>query len=542
MAAETIDDIGGGDRIYLTWQTFSCAEIPRPLDKVAISLAHWSGRNRSAREQDGRGIGVRVYVEPEALAAVGAALSAPTAPPVAAPAAAPGADGASVGGASVLAGHQTVLGLLIGHAQALQTSGGLSVTGTATTLRGTDETNAGWFSGTSTAAASDAVAAATPVLPTGPDFPPIPAMPPLPPGTGEMHAIAFHSGTGSSGLRAFAASCRAQAAELHTAAATLQVHGASIDAAWWDGAQQAGSNTTRLGTWHDSTGRYTTRLAATAEQIADHYDRIAAQMPTEADFQAARDRMVSAAATGNMPGFMQARADMNALQSRSFELITDYHSAVAASTAALGNPPPAAPPINRDGTVRPLDNGTGEEPPPDPQPPVRGLPPKGVHPPVPGDLTPGPASRPSEAGKGGQSLWDENGGEWRFFPGDKWHNPHWDYNPHNAPNSPWDNVPIGGLPHLKDNPSIITGLPPWLQNPAAPGVPGPPQNPLLAPFPGAEMPTPAPAPSAGPVDMFPHVDLPAPNPADLENAGATGTGVVAGGGLLALLYMLLVQN
>lgn len=68
---------------------------------------------------------------------------------------------------------------------------------------------------------------------------------------------------------------------------------------------------------------------------------------------------------------------------------------------------------------------------------------------------------------------------------------------------------------------------------------------MLAPFPGTDMPSPmpsAPLPGSGPVDMFPHVDIPAPNPQDLENAGAAGTGVVVGGGLLALLYMIFVQN
>lgn len=76
----------------------------------------------------------------------------------------------------------------------------------------------------------------------------------------------------------------------------------------------------------------------------------------------------------------------------------------------------------------------------------RGLPPAGVNPPVEGELTPGPASRPSEQARGGQSLWDEKGGEWRYFPGDRHHNPHWDYNPHNVPNSGWQNIPIGNLP------------------------------------------------------------------------------------------------
>jgi hypothetical protein len=174
--------------------------------------------------------------------------------------------------------------------------------------------------------------------------------------------------------------------------------------------------------------------------------------------------------------------------------------------------------------------------PPPPTPPARGLPPEGLRPPVDGPLTPGPASRPSEQGKDGQSLWDEHGGEWRYSPADKWHNPHWDYNAHSNPNSRWDNIPINGLPpRIGDAPPIISGLPPWLQNPAAPGVPGPPQNPLLAPFPGATMPAPPPAPAPAPAGgLLPHIDVPAPSPGDLQTAGGE-TAVVGGGGLLLLI-------
>jgi RHS repeat-associated protein len=80
--------------------------------------------------------------------------------------------------------------------------------------------------------------------------------------------------------------------------------------------------------------------------------------------------------------------------------------------------------------------------------PPRGLPPEDVRPPVEGQCKEGPPSRPSELQKGGKSLWDQNGGEWRYFPGDKYHNPHWDYNPHNVPKSPWQNIPINNLPPL----------------------------------------------------------------------------------------------
>jgi RHS repeat-associated protein len=89
--------------------------------------------------------------------------------------------------------------------------------------------------------------------------------------------------------------------------------------------------------------------------------------------------------------------------------------------------------------------------PPTCPPRTRGLPPSGVNPPGynPNKWKTGPASRPSERNNGGQSNWDPNGGEWRYSPSDNWHNPHWDYNPHNSPNSPWQNIPIGGLPPRK---------------------------------------------------------------------------------------------
>lgn len=206
------------------------------------------------------------------------------------------------------------------------------------------------------------------------------------------------------------------------------------------------------------------------------------------------------------------------------------------SSATVGPPPAPNGRIQAVDHTWKQDGGTGQTDPPPPGPPARGLPPEGVHPPIDGSLTPGPASRPSERSVGGQSLWDEHGGEWRYFPGDKWHNPHWDYNPHSNPNSPWDNIPINGLPpRIGGAPPIISGLPPWLQNPATAGVPGPPQNPLLAPFPGATMPAPpsAPSPPPGP-GLMPHIDLPAPSPGDLQTAGGETT-VVAGGGLLLLI-------
>ncbi|HET7072722.1 MAG TPA: hypothetical protein VFI55_01395 [Mycobacterium sp.] len=125
-----------------------------------------------------------------------------------------------------------------------------------------------------------------------------------------------------------------------------------------------------------------------------------------------------------------------------------------------------------------------------PPPPARGLPPDGVHPPVEGNLTVGPASRPSEEAKGGLSLWDDKGGEWRYDPGaNQWHNPHWDYNPHDTKFSQWQNIPMGELP-----PHTAKAAP------KAP-VPGP------APSP-ASKPQPAPRPAPPPVEAPPARPVP----------------------------------
>ncbi len=81
-----------------------------------------------------------------------------------------------------------------------------------------------------------------------------------------------------------------------------------------------------------------------------------------------------------------------------------------------------------------------------------GLPPEGIVPPAPNpnELKVDAASRSSERAKGGLSLWDTEGGEWRYASADKWRNPHWDYNPWNqGPNTPWQNIPIGNLPPHK---------------------------------------------------------------------------------------------
>jgi hypothetical protein len=295
------------------------------------------------------------------------------------------------------------------------------------------------------------------------------------------------------------------------------------------------------------------RSGASDLEAARSQMRYAVEDARSAGFEVSEDLSVTDRASGGSVAQRAARqaaaqafaANIGGRAAQLVSVDAQVASRVTAAVAGVGDTFPQTPPA-ADGPpkarVRAVDRtwkqdgGNGQADPPPPTPPVRGLPPEGVQPPVSGPLSPGPASRPSERSVGGQSLWDEHGGEWRYFPGDKWHNPHWDYNPHSNPNAPWDNIPINGLPpRIGDSPSIISGLPPWLQNPAASGIPGPAQNPLLTPFPGATMPAspPAPSPSPGP-GLMPHIAIPLPSPGELQNAGGE-TAVVGGGGLLLLI-------
>lgn len=119
-------------------------------------------------------------------------------------------------------------------------------------------------------------------------------------------------------------------------------------------------------------------------------------------------------------------------------------------------------------------------PPPYPQgPPLHpGLPPDGVHPPVDGPVSAGSPSRPSAQRDGELSLWDKNGGEWRYDPGqDPRHYPHWDYNPHAQKFDQWRNVGINDLPTHREGVapprSGTVGTPPAAAQPAPPGLESP---------------------------------------------------------------------
>jgi len=70
-------------------------------------------------------------------------------------------------------------------------------------------------------------------------------------------------------------------------------------------------------------------------------------------------------------------------------------------------------------------------------------------PPSQGKFREGNPSRAKPRSRGEKSLYDENGGEWRYDPGDKYHNPHWNYKPPGQAQE-WQNIPIDNLPYLKN--------------------------------------------------------------------------------------------
>lgn len=250
------------------------------------------------------------------------------------------------------------------------------------------------------------------------------------------------------------------------------------------------------------------------------------------------DRLTGGSAATRVARQAEAQALAAQIRHRAALLVASNQEIATRITAAAGNigefsfdePTSVATRRSAQKTngIQLVDNKTWkQDPPAPPPPPPRGVPPEGVHPPVPGKLTPGPPSRAGERRRGAQHLWDENGGEWRYHPDDKGHNPHWDYNPHHRPNPEWKQIPIDGLPPEKASP-----------NPPAPAMPNPPPQ-----FPPMDMPDPpaAPTPIYTPPPGGPIINLPPISHDDAAKAGAA-TGMTGIAGILAWLALILEQN
>lgn len=219
----------------------------------------------------------------------------------------------------------------------------------------------------------------------------------------------------------------------------------------------------------------------------------------------------------------QAQAFAADIRQRTTQLLgveRDVAAKITTATAGLANPTFPETPHDHKPHIQAVDHNWKQNPPlpldpstptPPPQ-PARGLPPEGVRPPVSGNLTVGPPSRPSEQAKGGLSLWDDKGGEWRYDPGtNQWHNPHWDNNPHDAKFSQWQNIQIGELPpHTAEaGPKARPSPPALAREPALEPRPGLPPRVEAPPMPEPPLPKGGEAPmlpGGGPAaPLGPHV-------------------------------------
>ena len=246
------------------------------------------------------------------------------------------------------------------------------------------------------------------------------------------------------------------------------------------------------------------------------------------------DRVTGGSAATRAARQAQAQALAAQIRHRAALLVAGNQEIAAKITAAARNigefsfdehsRGASTPSTQKTDGIQLVDNKTWKQDPPAPPPHEPGLPPEGLRPPVPGKLAPGPPSRSREQRRGREHLGDENGGEWRYHPDDKWHNPHWDYNPHDRPNPEWEEVPIGGLPPLKGTP--------------APSVPNSPPQ-----FPPMDTPDPpaTPAPIYTPPPSGPIINLPPISHDDAAKAGAA-TGATGIAGILAWLALILEQN
>lgn len=397
---------------------------------------------------------------------------------------APADDPATLGVSTQLIAHSDALATVVEHSGALRTHGGAVLALGAAVLRSADEEHAAALAAVThgTTLTQRAPLAPRSVPPAPPDvtLPDIPVAVAAPPLSGEQFATLIHCGAGTRGLFDFAEAWRAHAWRLEELADRVRSCGDAIDAHWTNGTQMAGVNTREHAGWLRTSADRAGQIARAANDLADGFEAAKRSTPSPEDFAAARQAFASAQGRGDPIGAAQAMKTYVTLEAQASDTAASYQNGARAIAARLGAPLGTAPAIARSG-VQTLSAGiclsdyktSPFVPPPEPPAPapVRGLPPEGVHPPVPGNVTPGPASRPSEQRRGGQSLWDEKGGEWRYFPGDKWHNPHWDYNAHDLPRgSEWRNVPIDNLPPRIGDPAPVVE-PPSASDPAEGGLP-----------------------------------------------------------------------
>jgi hypothetical protein len=269
-----------------------------------------------------------------------------------------------------------------------------------------------------------------------------------------IHAVVYGAvGCLPRALRAWAAMiCHAANLRRLTRAMTLWIHGGPVDKEQFGrvflgrdaddplvGLLHEAAPRVGLATGHAALGDAATKIAAAILMVGpDRWSRFLAELEDRA-----LDPATAAAIEGHahhaVPPCAETAPPADPADPVPVEVETAMHAVdrpVTDQAAQDTDPAPA----NRTHTPSRAAAGPGEQ-----SPPWR-MPSPGVVPPVrnPARLRPGPASRPAWSAAAGRSLWDEQGGEWRYHSGDDWHHPHWDYNAHNGPNTPWRGISIKG--------------------------------------------------------------------------------------------------
>lgn len=289
---------------------------------------------------------MKVFVDTPGLAGAGAALSGQVAPPAVPPVIPAAADPVSQSVAAILATRAMGISTVLAHGDAMRAVGGHAVTGTSATFVRTDADNAELLLGDGSPAGPGGIGAAT-MIPPVPDVPSVPAMPAPPVMPGEMYATMVHDGPGGAPLRQTAQLLRGQlVAALRSQADDVIATGSRIDVAWDDGGvQRAGRNTVRHGTWLHQMADETEALAGAFDESADQLDRTRGAVPTPAEFQQARQRLLHAQARRDPSGMAQAAAHYADLQTRATDTMLGYHGEATTTTMGLTTPLRTAPAI-----------------------------------------------------------------------------------------------------------------------------------------------------------------------------------------------------
>jgi hypothetical protein len=249
----------------------------------------------------------------------------------------------------------------LNHASLLRGPGGQAVLNTAEVPVGHDEANAAAVANGTARSGPGAGLISVPhvAAPTVPDLPQIPAsLAPLP---GEAHARALYGGPGSSSLYEFAGQWSRHGDQLRDLADILGDTAEAINEHWDHGAQQAGADTGRHGSWAAQMSQQAHGLAASARTVAQGYDRAKAETPSPAEFDHTRTRLQAAvqryAATrgayaAEVQQWIQTYASQ---QADATQAVTGYHGQITAASFSIGPGPKDAPPITGNGGPAPLD-------------------------------------------------------------------------------------------------------------------------------------------------------------------------------------------